>query len=108
MVPLPGESGHVFVTEANGDLQSISDAIAGQFVQSAAKRGESAFAVLETEDFRKSILALEAYSHMSEKQRLILGASDASFEPELQKEYANALGQVKPLAEKYTSWLGMQ
>jgi subtilisin family serine protease len=103
---LPGQSGYSFVTDASGDLPSISDAIAAQFVHRAAKSGESAFAVLETEDFRNTILAFEGYAHVSEKQQLILGASD--FGAELRKEYAKALGRVKPLAEKYTDWLAMQ
>ena len=84
---LPGKSGCAFVTQANSDLPSISEAIAAQFVQrAAAKRGESAFAVFEPEDVLKSISALEGYARISERQRWILGGSDSSAGTELRKD----------------------
>jgi hypothetical protein len=105
---LPGKSGYAFVTQANSDLPSISEAIAAQFVQRAAKSGESAFAVFEPEHFLDSISALEGYARISERQRWILGGSDSSAGTELRKDYAEVLDQVKPLAKRYTGWLGMQ
>jgi hypothetical protein len=105
---LPGRSGYAFVTQANSDLPSISEAIAAQFVQRAAQSGESAFAALEPDDFLESISALERYARITMRQRWILGSSVSSAGTELRKDYAEVLDKVKPLAQRYTGWLGMQ
>jgi hypothetical protein len=105
---VPGKSGYAFVAQAKSDLPSISEAIAAQFVQRAAQRGESAFAALDPEDFLRSISALESFAHLTLARRWILAGSDSSAGVQLRRDYAAVLDKVKDLAQHYTGWVGLQ
>jgi hypothetical protein len=98
---VPGKSGYAFVAQAQNDLPSIAEAIATQFVQRAAQRGESAFAALGPEDFLKSISGIESYARLA-------SSSGSSAESQRRKDYAAVLDKVKDLAQRYTGWEGLQ
>jgi hypothetical protein len=105
---VPGKSGYSFAAQAKSDLPSVAEAIAAQFVQRAAQRGESAFAVLDPEDFLKSISGLESYARLTMRRQWILAGSDLSAGTQLRRDYAAVLDKVRDLAQRYTGWEGLQ
>jgi Subtilase family len=105
---VPGKSGYTFLAQAKSDLSNIAEAVAAQFVQRAAQRGESAFAELDPEDFLKTISGLETFARLTKRRRWILVGSDSSAGTQLRKDYAAVLDKVKDLAQRYTGWEGLQ
>ena len=107
---LPGSAGYAFTARAEGDLPSIAEAVAAQFLHRAAQRGEAAFAALDPTAFLKTVSGLETYARLTVSRRWIMtgAGSPSAAEVRLREEYARVLAEAKELAQRYTAWEGLQ